>query len=371
MALLRRRRAFTLVELLVVIAIIAILVALLLPAINAAREAARRNQCINKVRQLALAVANHESGLQRLPLATDSTLPLVGTTPFPAATPASTGTPRDNRDGTWERNFAGYSWIVKILPYIEEKTFYDELGAKSEKFVLAAFDPSTMVDAVGVHLSNRQLPFLKCPSYSGSEFALAPEYQQFGQVGATNYVCFAGSWIDGSSDSILIDDAAIVPRVAGTSERIRNRGRKIGDLVDGVSKTLIITESREENYSSWLGGCSPWVVPVLPDPRLVVTRTQDGYLGPDPAYIEAGRDVSALNYGPSTARSRSTRYMRSGRPWPGSEHRYWGPSSEHSGGVVIHAFADSRTVPLPEGTDEIVYYRLVTINGGEPAELPN
>ena len=85
--------------------------------------------------------------------------------------------------------------------------------------------------------------------------------------------------------------------------------------------------------------------------------------------IAAGRDVSSLNYGPPTGR-KSPRYMRKGRPWTGVEHRYWGPSSEHSGGVVVHAFADARTIALPEGTDEIVYYRLVTCNGGDPAELP-
>lgn len=63
----RSRQGFTLVELLVVIAIIAILIALLLPAVNAAREAARRNQCINNVKQLCLAMANHESSFQCYP----------------------------------------------------------------------------------------------------------------------------------------------------------------------------------------------------------------------------------------------------------------------------------------------------------------
>jgi prepilin-type N-terminal cleavage/methylation domain-containing protein len=364
----RLRRAFTLVELLVVIAIIAILVALLLPAINAAREAARRNQCINKVRQLAVAIANFESGYQRLPLATDSTLPLIGTVGGKqAAVPGMPGTPTQNRTtGTWTRDFAGYSWIVHILPFIEEKTLYDEISAKSQKLVLAGFDTSAMVDTVGIHLSNRQIPFLRCPSFSGQEFARAPEYTSLGQVAAGNYVCLPGTHVSREDNNSLIDNGAIVPRIAGTSERIRTRGRKLGDLTDGVSKTVIVTESKEELYSSWYDGTCTWVVPIRYG--VAITKSRDGFLGPDPSVQEQGQDVHTLNYGPGPASNQP--YMRKARPWPGSENRNWGPSSEHSGGVVIHAFADARTVPIPEGTDEIIYFRLITINGGEPAELP-
>jgi prepilin-type N-terminal cleavage/methylation domain-containing protein len=358
-----RRAAFTLVELLVVIAIIAILVALLLPAINAAREAARRNQCINKVRQLAIAMANHESAFQRFPLATDSTLPLYGEG---APTPAMTGEPRFLRaEQRYQRDFTGYSWIVQILPFMEEKTLYDQIAARSEKFVQAGFS-SIMMDTTGqIHLSNRQLPFMRCPSFSGQTFAMAPEYQQFGEVGAGNYVVFASSHVN--PDGFLAENGAIAPKTYN-GRQIRRKGRKIGDLVDGVSKTLLVAESREEMYSSWYDGQCPWVIAVRP--RIDIVRDVDGFMAPDPKKEEQGQDLITLNYGPTSAK-RSARYMRQGREWNGAEHRLWGPSSEHPGGVVIHAFADARTVPIPEAVDAKIYYRLVTINGAEQAELPN
>ena len=112
MSVLRRRRGFTLVELLVVIAIIAMLVLLLLPAVQAAREAARRNNCANACRQLALGALNKESATTRFPLAMwgdqaentiDNRKPI-------------TGDPND-----------GYSFLVALLPFIEENALHDQL----------------------------------------------------------------------------------------------------------------------------------------------------------------------------------------------------------------------------------------------------
>ncbi len=104
-------RAFTLVELLVVIAIIGVLVALLLPAVNSAREAARRTQCMNQVRQIGLAMLNHESSVQ--------TFPSGGTEPFARIEDYSFG----GKPNSAKKQ--GLSWAYQILPYLEEGAISD------------------------------------------------------------------------------------------------------------------------------------------------------------------------------------------------------------------------------------------------------
>ena len=350
---------FTIVELLVVIAIIAILVALMLPAINAARESARRIQCMNRMRQLALAVASFESQTQRLPLATDSTLPLVGASCAPAG---STGTPGRQANGKLRRDFAGYSWIVKVLPFIEERIVYDEISRKSQRFLLAGFD-DRVVDRAGNHLSNRQVPFLRCPSYMGPLVAQAPEYSEYGQVAMGNYACIPGTHMMPrygiERDPYLVDDGAIVPRVSGLSKTVRARGRKLTELKDGISKTVIMTESMEEKYSSWYDGTCTWVTPLFFYQCLVVEQG-DGYLGPHK------RTQLALNLDP---RPPYQEFFLGSVGTPFQWGRLYGPGSNHSSSVVIHAFGDARAVPVSEGIDPNVYYRLCTVAGGEPAQL--
>src|SRR5689334_7263826 len=103
----RKRNAFTLVELLVVIAIIGILIALLLPAIQAAREAARRSQCMNNMRQIGIALHNHISAKGKLPSGGEGT--------------------------DWTTNGTGFdknSTFTQLLPYMEETTVADQFDYK-------------------------------------------------------------------------------------------------------------------------------------------------------------------------------------------------------------------------------------------------
>ena len=102
------QRGFTLVELLVVIAIIGILVALLLPAVQAAREAARRSRCQNNLKQLGLALLNYHDTHDGLP---------------PAANWINLSTVTTHNNGGLREN-----WVIMILPFLEQQTVYDSFN---------------------------------------------------------------------------------------------------------------------------------------------------------------------------------------------------------------------------------------------------
>ena len=106
-----RRRGFTLIELLVVIAIIAVLIALLLPAVQSAREAARRAQCTNNMKQIALAFANYES--------TNGVYPMGAVTGVTGASTSDWGSQLGNN---------GVSWVALTLPYFEQSTIYNAIN---------------------------------------------------------------------------------------------------------------------------------------------------------------------------------------------------------------------------------------------------
>jgi prepilin-type N-terminal cleavage/methylation domain-containing protein len=115
------RRGFTLVELLVVIAIIGILIALLLPAVQAAREAARRSQCTNNIKQIGLALHNHHDTFGRFPAGV--VRPNAGGARQGQPTPWWGGSNRGEAQNTGR---LGINWLCKILPFVEGQNLYDQ-----------------------------------------------------------------------------------------------------------------------------------------------------------------------------------------------------------------------------------------------------
>jgi prepilin-type N-terminal cleavage/methylation domain-containing protein/prepilin-type processing-associated H-X9-DG protein len=156
---------FTLVELLVVIAIIGVLVALLLPAIQAAREAARRSQCTNNLKQLGLAALNFESGNKSLP---------------PGHRMSKNGTDIDSLG----------SWVTQLLPYLEEGSLFSQIDPK-EKFFEQTVDVGKGESEKTHHVF---LPSMQCPSNpDGSSQQLGIINDHYGARG--NYVANSG-WSD-------------------------------------------------------------------------------------------------------------------------------------------------------------------------------
>ena len=140
-------RGFTLIELLVVIAIIAVLISLLLPAVQSAREAARRAQCVNNLKQIGLAFANYESANSIFPLGAM----VIGTSP-------------QNTGWGSEVGNNGVSWVALILPYIEQSTVFN------------AINFSQSISGSGVTTSNffatawyTRINWLTCPSDGDQE----------------------------------------------------------------------------------------------------------------------------------------------------------------------------------------------------------
>ncbi len=169
------RRAFTLIELLVVIAIIAILVALLLPAVQQAREAARRSSCQNNLKQLGLAIHNYHDVFGLLPYASTFT-------DLSTSLPAAINNPSNVASVDYLRNGShtgasgrGTSWFRAILPYIEQGALYDSLNPNYG----ASHEPS----GNRAIIANRYLPVATCPSNALAGTGVRVEGTAFSEMG--------------------------------------------------------------------------------------------------------------------------------------------------------------------------------------------
>jgi prepilin-type N-terminal cleavage/methylation domain-containing protein/prepilin-type processing-associated H-X9-DG protein len=218
---------FTLVELLVVIAIIALLVALLLPAIQASREAARRIQCANNLRQLGVAMHNYHSALGSFP----------------------PGFQAIDHEG----NIAGgWAWGVYLMPYIEQSILKDRLSATRYTLSEVISDPELLP------MLQMKLPVFTCPS---SRLEPLREFRGPGSqmVATSSYTCSRGfyNYRYGGSGSTVVPLEQENNGIYFACSRV-----KIRDVVDGTSKTLAlgertVLEGDRRNPKKWPSWCGP------------------------------------------------------------------------------------------------------------------
>ncbi len=218
---------FTLVELLVVIAIIGVLIALLLPAVQQAREAARRMQCTNHIKQLGLAVHNYHDTFSKLPYNASPKIPATGTTIY-----------------------RGASWFVRLFPFIEQSAAYNQLEFSNDWTHQDIPNPNTDV------LSGLVVDGLHCPSSPLPETATWDKHGIAYVAQRASYVGIKGSSIQGGTTSVastapnrnmygqayyngVITD--IDPDNSATTIRFAS-------IIDGTSNTMFVSEQSDYQY---------------------------------------------------------------------------------------------------------------------------
>jgi prepilin-type N-terminal cleavage/methylation domain-containing protein len=345
----RNRVGFTLIELLVVISIIAVLMALILPAIQSARSAARRVQCLNNLRNVTLAVlANSTKRQDRMP----------GYGHFFPIAPAGVTNPSPNQLVCQPLGMV--NWVVECLGELDRSDLYDRWD-----FGALPGDPDN------VALGRTNLAVLTCPEddtafdqNGGLSFVINSGYAERNSFFAYSAAIEAGRlpsqqivhmynvipldwdedgdspgepapWID-KDDEIITRDTGVswihVPK--------RNHSMGIKEIVDGTSNTLLLAENINAGYTgTWSDPAPPNCTFVFPVDPVGITKANFGN-PPSPAGVD-GLPNAMKEYGEAT-------------PFP---------SSNHLGGIINFALCDGSVRSISENIDRLTYLRLLTPAG--------
>ena len=339
------RRGVTMVGVLVVVVIIVVLIGLLIPAIDSAREAGRRANCLCHEAQLGLAIQNYAStNNNRLP---------------PSASLVKSA---DGGTGT----VGGWSFLVRLLPFMEYDTLY--------KTVPADGDPEDTTNPAIVALTNTQLRELICPSNPRTS---APHRS----AGITNSKAM-GATTRGSL--VMAVNPQAVPPYGVMSPGLPPLhpdgaffpGNGLCDIPDGTSHTIMTIETIDEAASRWMVGKEATLVglPQKSSPTGATPQAPYNYFAPPGSDATFGDNSGVAKAGLRTYLAydfRPTGADAGAYEDPGfsSTPAAYGPSSMHPG-VVICGMADGSTQALSKQIDAANLFFLITKNNSDPFFVP-
>ncbi len=331
-----KRLGFTLVELLVVIAIIGVMVGLLLPAVQSAREAARRMQCQNNMKQIGLALHNHESTFKKFPAAGSG---------YSMCLSAA--------GGAGDKLIYDSNGFVKLLMYIEQQPLYDQFN-HSEAY---AFVPNAMRNSNGVRVGDPMtngnailcgtvVPTFVCPSdNTGPKDRLTGGHYGPGtglQGASTNY-----DFITSDSDFSICNNwktAGIARRMFGENSVTAPR-----DVIDGLTNTFMVGETTKwhVNGNAFAWAYRGWVMS-----------------GIDPGTSNPGINLWHLPLVHPTWQNPP--YV----PVRGRTRTWWAAAASLHPGGCNFTMGDASVTFVSESTDVLLLEQLCRMGDGTVAQLP-
>lgn len=336
---LQKRKGFTLIELLVVITIIGILVSLTLPAIQSARASARKLSCLNKMRNLGLAVVNFSSGANsQLPPLTDPNI--------------------ENDSANTNRAYDDLSWCTTILPFLDSVGFRQRWDQNAGQAATAAGNATAQTYLTGTLNVNR-FPFFSCDDDQFSTDPGALSYAVNVGYVMSNYNSTTDYSHSADTNLILSGSATASPVKFATGvfwRKNANSPRMSLDYIsaaDGMTQTLMLSENLQAgNWSSLDTGSLGFGMDmqgILPNTTAAGTATLN-----DDLYL-----LATYN-GTNTTNSTDSRIGSNLTAAPGAA---WRPSSNHPSGAVNAIFCDGSGKSLTPQMDIGVYARLLTPAG--------
>ncbi len=348
------RRGFTLVELLVVIAIIAMLVGLLLPAVQGSRESARRLQCSNNIRQLALASLNYESSHKTLQPGVPS-----------CTKPENLWIQGGTQTGAFCQ---GPNWLLSLLTYIELSAQGDAVPRAMETHIRSAADDfehyGDDINNESLNIGNTTFDSFICPSAPLMSLQNRIDtYEHDSWIAKGNYAANWGSddymsWQDPTKHGAFgvahleqwtdVTQSSDHPSCIGGFKMGYGRGTHPGHVKDGKSFTMMISEV--VGYDDTRDGRGGWILNAMGS-SIFTAKTLPNSVEPDVIPMCA-RNVSGND------RLVCQENRRNGRVWAAAR-------SEHRGGVNV-AFCDSSLRFVVDDVDADVWTAMSTRDGGEP-----